>query len=75
MPTQTTTENAEAQAAQDPDSQAHVDIGTKEGLERWSKALRVPGEALQSASQCVGTRIDKIKNHLTTGMASRQADG
>lgn len=73
--TTTETETRVADAAQDPDSSAHVDISTPEGLERWSKALGLTGEALESAVQCVGTRVDRIKNYLTTGMAARQVDG
>lgn len=64
----------ETEAARDAQSQAHVDIGTREGLARWSEALSVPGEALESAVKAVGTRIDRIKNFLTTGQAGRQED-
>lgn len=61
-------------AAQDARSQADVDISTREGLAKWSQALSVTSEALESAVQAVGTRIDRIKNYLTTGMAGRQED-
>lgn len=63
------------EAAQSADSKAHVDIRTKESLEKWSKALSVTGEALESAVKAVGTRVDHIKNYLTTGMASKQEAG
>lgn len=69
-----THETHEAAAAQDAQSQAHVDISTKEGLAKWSQALSVTGEALESAVKAVGTRIDQIKNYLTTGLAGRQED-
>lgn len=64
----------ETDAAYDAASQAHVDISTPEALNRWSQALSVPPEALESAVKAVGTRMDCIKNYLTTGMAGKQAD-
>jgi hypothetical protein len=65
----------ETEAAQDAQSEAHVDISTKEGLARWTKALSVTGEALESAVKAVGTRVDKIKTYLTTGLAGKQEAG
>lgn len=62
-------------AAEDSQSQADVDIRSKAGLARWSQALSVTPEALESAVKAVGTRVDKIKNFLTAGQAGRQADG
>jgi hypothetical protein len=62
------------EAAQDARSQENVDISSKEGLEKWSKALSVTSEALESAVKAVGPRVDRIKNYLTTGMAGKQED-
>jgi hypothetical protein len=65
----------ETKAAEDSQSQADVDIRDAASLKRWSEALGVTTEALESAVKAVGTRVDKIKNYLTTGQAGRQADG
>lgn len=65
----------ETDAAQDARSQAQVDIGDKASLDRWSKALGLTTEALESAVKAVGPRVDKIKNYLTGGLAGSQADG
>lgn len=65
----------ETKAAEDSQSHADVDINSKAGLARWSEALGVTSEALESAVKAVGTRVDKIKNFLTAGQAGGQADG
>ncbi|WP_157270042.1 DUF3606 domain-containing protein [Azohydromonas aeria] len=66
----------ETQAAQDSDSQQHVDVHDPAALQRWSKALGTTDEALQGAVQAVGPNIDKIKEYLGAGgMASDQEGG
>ncbi|MGE5450494.1 MAG: DUF3606 domain-containing protein [Acidobacteriota bacterium] len=65
----------ETKAAEDSQSQADVDISSEPALRRWSEALGVTTEALESAVKAVGTRVDKIKQYLTTGLAGRQSDG
>ena len=65
----------ETKAAEDPESEAHIDVSDKAAVERWSKALAVTDEALCKAVQEVGTRIDKIKDYLTGGGAAQQSDG
>ncbi len=65
----------ETEAAGDSGSQQHVDISSKEGLARWAQALSVTPEALESAVKVVGTRVDKIKDYMTAGMAGRQQGG
>ena len=64
----------ETKAAQDSQSQAEVEIHDKAALERWAKALGTTVDALQSAVQAVGPRVDKIKDYLTGGMAGDQED-
>lgn len=61
-------------AAQDPHSEEAVDVQDSASLERWSRALAVPGETLKSAVAAVGTRVDRIKDYLTGGMAADQED-
>lgn len=50
-------------------------MSDKAAVERWCKALSVTDEALWTAVQAVGTRIDKIKDDLGAGGASEQVDG
>lgn len=66
---------SETTAADDPDSQANVDVSDKAAVERWTKALGVTDEALCKAVQMVGTRVDKIKDYLGAGRAGEQSDG
>ena len=65
----------EVQAAEDSSSHERIDIRDAGGLKRWAKALGVTTEALESAVHAVGPRIDKIKDHLTAGMAGQQQGG
>jgi hypothetical protein len=66
---------SETKAADDPDSQADVDVSDKAAVERWTQALGVTDEALWKAVQMVGTRVDKIKDYLGAGRAGEQSDG
>ncbi|HEX7688813.1 MAG TPA: DUF3606 domain-containing protein [Burkholderiaceae bacterium] len=64
------------QAAEDPRSDAEVDVGDPQALARWSEALGVEDEALQRAVQAVGPRVDRIKDYLGAGgMAGEQSGG
>jgi len=64
------------QAAEDPRSQAEVDVGTPEAVARWSEALGITDEALARAVRAVGPRVDRIKDYLGAGgMAGDQEDG
>jgi len=65
----------ETTAADDPGSEADVDVSDKAAVERWTKALGVTDEALWKAVQVVGTRVDKIKDYLGAGRAADQEDG
>ena len=67
--------STETTAAEDPESEVHIDVGDKAAIERWCKALSVTDEALLKAVQKVGTRIDKVKDYLTGGGAAEQSDG
>ena len=63
------------QAAEDPGSQAQVDLSSPAAIERWSQALGTTDEALQQAVKAVGPRVDKVKEYLGAGgMAGDQAD-
>ena len=63
-------------AAEDPASQAEVDLADAQSTAKWSQALGVTDEALQRAVQAVGRRVDRIKDYLGAGgMAGDQADG
>ncbi len=64
----------ETKAAEDATSRANVDLTDEESLTRWSVALGVTAEALQSAVRAVGPRVDRIKDYLTGGMAGDQED-
>ena len=64
----------EIDAARDAGSQAEVDIADRGSLRRWSAALGVTAEALESAVQAVGPRVDRIKDYLAGGMAGEQED-
>ena len=59
-------------AARNANSEAEVDIRNQESLQRWSSALGVPAEALESAVQAVGPKVNRIKDYLTAGMAGDQ---
>jgi hypothetical protein len=66
----------ETHAAEDPHSEARVDVGDAAAVRRWTEALGVTDEALMKAVQVVGTRVDRIKDYLGAGgMASEQVDG
>ncbi len=52
-----------------------IEIGTPEQLKAWAKKLAVPAEALQSAVQAVGPRLDRVKDYLTAGQAGDQEGG
>jgi hypothetical protein len=63
------------QAAQDPGSEAEVDVGDAQSVARWSRALGITDEALERAVQAVGRRVDRIKDYLGAGgMAGDQED-
>jgi len=64
----------ETDAAADPGSQAEVEVGDQQSLARWSQALGLTTEALESAVKAVGPRVDRIKEYLTGGMAGDQED-
>lgn len=64
------------QAAENPHSTAHVDVGDKASVARWAEALGTTDEALMNAVQEVGTRVDRIKEYLGAGgMAADQSGG
>jgi hypothetical protein len=66
----------ETEAAENPRSQAQVDVGDAGAVRRWCEALAVTDEALLKAVQAVGTRVDRIKAYLGAGgNAGEQADG
>nr|HET7859446.1 DUF3606 domain-containing protein [Caldimonas sp.] len=66
----------ETEAADDPRSQATVDVGDAESVRRWCEALGTTDEALLKAVQQVGARVDRIKAYLGAGgNAADQADG
>lgn len=52
-----------------------IDIGTSEKLLAWAARLAVPVEALQSAVQAVGPRLDRVKDYLLAGQAGDQEGG
>lgn len=56
-------------------SREMIDIGTPEQLAQWAKKLAVPAEALQSAVQAVGPRLDRVKDFLLAGQAGDQEGG
>ena len=64
-----------ARPAQDPRSQAEVEIEPPERLAEWARQLGVTPQALQGAVQAVGPRVDRVKDHLTGGAAGGQSDG
>lgn len=64
----------ERSAAENASSTAEVSPDDEASLARWSSALGVTSEALESAVKAVGPRIDKIKDYLTGGMAGDQED-
>jgi len=64
------------QAAENPQSTAHVDASDKASVMRWAKALGTTDEALMNAVHEVGTRVDRIKDYLGAGgMAADQSGG
>jgi len=66
----------ETDAAEDPGSEAAVDVGDPAAVRRWTEALGITDEALMKAVQVVGTRVDRIKDYLGAGgMAGDQQDG
>ncbi len=65
----------ESKAASDPGSRATVQLDDAASLQRWADALKVTPEALRSAVQAVGPRVDRIKDYLTAGMAGDQEGG
>jgi hypothetical protein len=64
----------ETRAADDPRSEAAVDVSDPAAVQRWTTALGVTDEALMKAIQVVGTRVDKIKDYLGAGGAADQVD-
>jgi hypothetical protein len=67
--------STETQAASDPGSRDEVDVDDPAAIERWTQALGVTDEALITAVQAVGPRVDRIKNYLGAGgMAGDQED-
>ena len=66
----------ESDAAENPGSEAAVDVGDAAAVRRWTEAIGVTDEALMKAVQVVGTRVDRIKDYLGSGgNAGDQADG
>jgi hypothetical protein len=61
--------------ASHPTSQAEIDTASPQRLAHWAQTLGVTPEALASAVQAVGPRVDRIKDFLTGGAAGKQADG
>ena len=57
----------ETEAAEDPASQARVDVSDAAAIARWTAALGTTDEALLKAIQVVGPRIDRIKDYLGAG--------
>ena len=66
-----TTETA---AAEDPRSEAEVDVTDRAAIDRWTRALGLTDEALLKAVQVVGPRVDRIKDYLAGGAAGQQQD-
>jgi hypothetical protein len=67
---------SETDAAENPRSEAAVDLADPAAVRRWTEALGTTDEALMKAVQVVGTRIDRIKEYLGSGgMAGDQEDG
>lgn len=65
----------ETDAAENPMSDAAVDVSDPAAVRRWTEALGVTDEALLKAVQVVGTRVDRIKDYLGSGeMAGDQED-
>ncbi|HZV92761.1 MAG TPA: DUF3606 domain-containing protein [Caldimonas sp.] len=66
----------ESDAAEDPSSEAMVDFASEASIVRWARALGTTDEALMSAIQAVGARVDRIKEYLGEGGdADEQIDG
>lgn len=65
---------AEEQAAEDPHSEAEVEVADPDSLARWSTALGLTEEALEGAVKAVGPNVKRIKEYLTGGMAGDQED-
>ena len=67
--------SAESRAADDPASEASINVADRAAVERWTRALGVTDEALLHAVQVVGRRVDRIKDYLAGGMAGEQSGG
>ena len=68
--------STESSAAGGPGSRAEVDLSDHAAVERWTHALGLTDEALLTAVQAVGTRVDRIKDYLGGGgMAADQSSG
>jgi hypothetical protein len=65
----------ETRAADDPASEATIDVADRAAVERWTRALGVTDEALLHAVQTVGRRVDRIKDYLAGGGAGEQSGG
>ena len=67
--------SSDIEAANDPDSKDEVQVDDPASVKRWCAALGVTDEALLTAVQAVGRRIDRIKVYLGSGgMAGDQED-
>lgn len=71
-----TTDDLPRPADSAPDTSREViDIGTPDKLKQWAGKLAVTTEALQSAVQAVGPRLDRVKDYLLAGQAGDQEGG
>jgi hypothetical protein len=61
--------------ARRPNSRATIDTEPPERLAEWARTLGVTEDALASAVQAVGPRVDRVKDYLTGGLAGRQSGG
>jgi hypothetical protein len=66
--------NTSTQAASDPRSEADIDLGSPDAVERWSRALGTTEDALGGAVKAVGARVDRVKDYLGAGGAGDQED-
>lgn len=67
--------NDPTREAHDPASHSDVQTEPPERLAHWARALGVTPDALESAVQAVGPRVDRVKDYLTGGDAGRQSGG
>ncbi|MDB5817862.1 MAG: hypothetical protein JWQ11_1502 [Rhizobacter sp.] len=65
----------ETAAADDAGSKDQIDMKDRASVDRWATALGTTAEALESAVQAVGPRVDRVKDHLAAGGASDQEGG